>query len=85
MEPRDLDGRVGKGALAVREAVSANAVAFAAGPAPVPADILAAGQPSLRAMPEELTSRGIGTRRGGQWQGLNVEGLPQEAGIAGQG
>lgn len=59
--------RAGKGGAALRAAVSANAVAFAADVAPVLADIRAAGHTSLRAIASELTVRGIRTQRGGKW------------------
>jgi len=64
--------RAGKGGAALREAVSANAVAFAADLTPVLTDIRAAGPLSLRAIAAELTSRGIRTRRGGKWGVGNV-------------
>lgn len=67
--------RAGKGGAALREAVSANAAAFAADLAPVLADIRAAGHTSLRAMAAELTQRGIQTRRGGGWNVGNVKAL----------
>lgn len=57
--------RAGKGGVALRAAVSANAAAFAADLAPVLADIRAAGHTSLRAIAAELTARGIRTRRSG--------------------
>lgn len=64
--------RAGKGGAALRAAVSANAVAFAADLTPVLADIRATGHSSLRAIAAELTSRGIRTRRGGKWGVGNV-------------
>ena len=67
--------RAGKGGVALRAAVSANAAAFAADLAPVIADIRVAGHTSLRAIASELTSRGIRTRRGGAWGAGNVMGL----------
>ena len=67
--------RAGKGGVALRAAVSANAAAFAADLAPVLADIRAAGYVSLRAIAAELTARGIRTRRGGVWNVGNVTGL----------
>jgi DNA invertase Pin-like site-specific DNA recombinase len=51
--------RAGKGGVALRAAVSANAEAFAADLAPVLADIRAAGHTSLRAVAAELTARGL--------------------------
>ena len=67
--------RAGKGGVALRAAVSANAAAFAADLAPLLADIRAAGQTSLRAVAAELTARGIRTRRGGVWDVGKVKGL----------
>jgi DNA invertase Pin-like site-specific DNA recombinase len=67
--------RSGKGAVALREAVSANATAFAADLAPVLEDIRATGHTSLRAIAAELTVRGIRTRRGGKWSVGKVKGL----------
>jgi DNA invertase Pin-like site-specific DNA recombinase len=67
--------RAGKGAVALRAAVSANADAFAFDLAGVLADVRASGHTSLRAIAAELTSRGIRTRRGGHWQVSNVKGL----------
>jgi DNA invertase Pin-like site-specific DNA recombinase len=67
--------RAGKGGEALRAAVAANAKAFATDLAPVLADIRAQGHTSLRAMAEELTRRGMRTRRGGCWSVSNVKGL----------
>lgn len=67
--------RAGKGAVALRAAVSANADARAQDLAQVVADIRASGAISLRAMAAELTARGMLTRRGGAWQVSNVKGL----------
>jgi DNA invertase Pin-like site-specific DNA recombinase len=67
--------RAGKGGVALRAAVSANAEAFAADLAPVTADIQAAGHISLRNIAAELTARGIRTRRGGRWSVGNVRQL----------
>lgn len=67
--------RAGKGGVALRAAVSANAAAFAADLAPVLADIRAAGHTSLRAIAAELAARGIQSRRGGAWGVGNVRGL----------
>jgi DNA invertase Pin-like site-specific DNA recombinase len=67
--------RAGKGGVALRAAVAANADAFAADLAPVLADIRAHGHTSLRAIAAELTARGIRTRRGGRWGVANVKGL----------
>ena len=67
--------RAGKGAVALRAAVSINADAFAADLAQVLAEIRAAGHVSLRAIAVELEARGMRTRRGGQWNLSNVKGL----------
>lgn len=67
--------RAGKGSVALRAAVSANAAAFAADLASVVADIRAGGATSLRAVAAELTARGIRTRRGGKWGVGNVKAL----------
>jgi len=67
--------RAGKGGVALRATVSANAAGFAADLAPVLADIRAAGHTSLRSIAAELTARGIRTRRGGAWGVGNVKGL----------
>lgn len=64
--------RAAKGGAALRNAVSANAEAFAADLAPVLQDIRTAGHTSLRAIAAELTARGIRTRRGGRWGVGNV-------------
>ena len=67
--------RAGKGAAALRAAVSANADRFAEGLAPVLADIRTAGHVTLRAMAAELNRRGMMTRRGGTWSVSNVRNL----------
>ena len=67
--------RAGKGGVALRAAVSANADGFAADLAAVVRDIRAAGHTSLRTIAAELTARGIRTRRGGEWQVSNVKRL----------
>lgn len=67
--------RAGKGGVALRAVVAANADQFVRDLAPVIADIRAAGHTSLRAVAAELTARGIRTRRGGQWGVGNVKGL----------
>ena len=64
--------RAGKGAVALREAASANADRFAERLAPVLADIRAGGHVSLRAVAAELNLRGMSTRRGAAWQVWNV-------------
>ena len=65
----------GKGEEALRARVSANADRFAQDLAPVLADIRAAGHTSLRAVADELTRRGMRTRRGGNWSVSNVRAL----------
>ena len=67
--------RAGKGAVALRKAVSANADRFAEELAPVMADIRAEGHMTLRAIASELNRRGMMTRRGGTWQVSNVRNL----------
>lgn len=66
--------RAGKGGSALRATVAANADSFARDFAPVIADIRAQGHITLRAIAEELTTRGIRTRRGGTWGVGNVRG-----------
>lgn len=73
---------VGKGGVALRKVVAANAAAFAEDLARVLDDIRAASHVSLRAIAVELTARGIRTRRGGHWSVGNVRGLQERlAGI----
>ena len=67
--------RAGKGAVALREAVSTNAEVFATELAPVIQAIRAEGHLSLRAIAAELNRRGMRTRRGGVWQVSNVRNL----------
>ena len=67
--------RAGKGGVALRAAVSANARDFAANLATVVAEIRASGHTSLRAVASELAFRGMKTRRGGEWRPSNVRGL----------
>ncbi len=69
--------RAGKGGAALREAVQANADAFAAELAPVVAEIRAAGHVSLRSMAAELNARGNRTRRRERWHVSNVRNLVQ--------
>jgi hypothetical protein len=57
--------RPGKGGVALRAAVSANAAVFAADLAPVLECTRAVGNTSLRAIAAELTTRGIRMSRGG--------------------
>jgi DNA invertase Pin-like site-specific DNA recombinase len=67
--------RAGKGGIALREAVAANADRFAQDLAPVLMAIRTEGCSSLRAIASELNARGMRTRRGGRWQVSNVRGL----------
>ncbi len=67
--------RAGKGGVALRETVSANADRFASDLVAVVADIQSAGHTSLRAVAAVLTRPGIRTRRGGAWHVSNVKGL----------
>jgi hypothetical protein len=67
--------RAGKGAVALRAAVSANADPHAEDLVQVVADIRASGATSLREMAYELNARGMMTRRGGRWQVSNVRNL----------
>ena len=72
--------RAGKGGVALRATVSANADAFAADLADVIGDIRGAGATSLRAIAAELTARGIRTRRSGVWGVSNVKALFERIG-----
>jgi DNA invertase Pin-like site-specific DNA recombinase len=67
--------RAGRGAAALRAAVTQNADAHAADLAPVIARLQAAGHTSLRALARELNARGILTRRGGEWHVSTVRNL----------
>lgn len=67
--------RAGKGGVALRAAVSANADAFARSLAPVIDDIRNNGHHSLRAVARELNARGIQTRRGRYWHVSTVQNL----------
>ena len=67
--------RGGKGGVALRATVSANADGFAADLTAVVEDIRAEGHTSLRTIAAELTARGIRTRQGGARQVSNVSGL----------
>lgn len=67
--------RAGKGGAALRAAVSANADQFAAGLAPVLADIRAFEHVTLRSLAAELNRRGMRTKRGERWQVSNVRNL----------
>ena len=64
--------RAGKGAVALRAAVVANADAHAQDLRAVVAAIQSEGHVSLRAIAAELNRRGMRTRRGGRWQVSNV-------------
>ena len=76
--------RAGKGAVALRVAVSANADRFAEELAPVMQDIWGSGATSLRATAEALNARGMLTRRGGRWQVSNVRNLARRIGRQGE-
>jgi DNA invertase Pin-like site-specific DNA recombinase len=67
--------RAGEAGVALWAAVAANAAAFARELAPVLEDIRANGYISRRAIAAELTTRGIRTRRGGEWQVFNVRNM----------
>lgn len=65
--------------MALRAALLADAEAFAAGFAPVLADIRATGHTSFRAIAAKLTARGIRTRRGDRWGVGSVRQPPQRS------
>ncbi|MDK3075282.1 hypothetical protein QO034_19555 [Sedimentitalea sp. JM2-8] len=67
--------RAGKGAVALRAAVTANADTFAADLAPVLETIRSEGHTTLRALASELNRQGIQTRRGGSWHVSTVRNL----------
>ena len=67
--------RAGKGAVALRQAVTANADAHAAALAPVMADLHAQGHTTLRSLASELNASGMQTRRGGSWHVSTVRNL----------
>ena len=67
--------RAGKGGVALRAAVVANADQHAQDLRAVVEAILADGVTSLRGIAEEMNRRGMRTRRGGQWQVSNVGNL----------
>ena len=67
--------RAGKGAVALRAAVVANADLHAEDLRAVVEDIWAEGAVSLRAIAAALSCRGMLTRRGGRWQVSNVRNL----------
>jgi DNA invertase Pin-like site-specific DNA recombinase len=67
--------RAGEGGVALRQAVTSNADAFALTLAQVLGSIRAEGHASLRAIAAELNAHGIRTRRGGRWHVSNVRNL----------
>ena len=67
--------RAGENGVALREAVTSNADAFAQTLAPVIEGLRSAGVTSLRGVAEAMNERGIQTRRGGAWQVSNVRNL----------
>ena len=67
--------RAGRGGQALHKAVAGNADVFAQDLAAVVNEIREEGHVSLRAIAEELTLRGIRTRRGGAWEVSNVRNL----------
>ncbi|PJN94593.1 resolvase, partial [Amaricoccus sp. HAR-UPW-R2A-40] len=71
----------GKGAVALRAAVSANADRHAQDLALVVADIRSGGATSLRAIAAELNDRGMLTRRGGRWHVSTVQNLLDRLGL----
>ena len=73
--------RAGKGGVALRRVVRANADRFAHDLAAVVQDIRAGGHVSLRAIAGELNQRGMLTRRGGQWHVSNVRNLLVRLGL----
>jgi DNA invertase Pin-like site-specific DNA recombinase len=73
--------RAGKGAVAFRAAVAANADRHARDLAPVVEVIQASGAASLRSIAAELTTRGMLTRRGGRWHVSTVRNLLDRLGL----
>ncbi|MEO1116044.1 MAG: recombinase family protein, partial [Pseudomonadota bacterium] len=67
--------RAGKGGVALRRAVVANADAFAQELAPLVHDVRASGAASMREIASELNARGTQTRRSGRWHDSNVRNL----------
>jgi DNA invertase Pin-like site-specific DNA recombinase len=67
--------RAGKGTVALRDAVMANADEHAASLAEIVANLRQEGRQSLRAFADGLNARGILTRRGGRWHVSNVRNL----------
>ncbi|WP_431298588.1 recombinase family protein [Tabrizicola sp. BL-A-41-H6] len=72
--------RAGKGEIALRATVSANAEAFAADLAAVVDDVRVTGAVSLRAIAAELSLCGIRIRRDGKWHVSNVKRLLRRIG-----
>lgn len=77
--------RAGKGGVALRTAITANADAFAESLVPVLRDIREQGYHTLRAISSELNARGIRTRRGRQWHVSNVRNLLERIARRGSG
>lgn len=67
--------RAGKGGVALRRTVTANADEFAEGLSDTVSAIQTEGHETLRAMAGELNRRGIRTRRSGNWHVSNVRDL----------
>ncbi len=67
--------RAGKGGLALQDTVRRNADAFAEDLRDVVVSIQSEGHTSLRALAEQLNTRGIRTRRGGRWHVSTVRNL----------
>jgi DNA invertase Pin-like site-specific DNA recombinase len=67
--------RAGKGGAPLRAAIARNAHRHARDLAPVIDDIRGSGQTSLRAIADELNTRGMLTRRGGRWHVSTVTSL----------
>jgi hypothetical protein len=67
--------RAGEDGAVLRETVSLNADAHARALAPVVEAIRAEGHSSLRSIADQLTARGMMTRRGGQWHVSSVRNL----------
>jgi DNA invertase Pin-like site-specific DNA recombinase len=67
--------RSGQGGALLRRTVVSNADAFAQTLASVLASIRSEGHTTLRAIAEQLDTRGIRTRRGGRWHVSNVRNL----------
>ena len=67
--------RAGKGGAVLRAAVTINARMFAAELAPLVIILRAEGHMTLRAMADQLNTRGMRTRRSGRWHVSNVKNL----------